>query len=47
MGTHKKHLAEALLMSNYIIFFQEEIRRILSGYHSCRSGAMNKYQEEG
>ena len=34
-------------MSTHIIYFHREIRKILSGNPSYRSGAMNKYMEEG
>ena len=46
VGTHYKHLGEALLMSTHDICFHGEIRKIFFGYHSL-SGALNKYLEEG
>ena len=39
MGTHEKHLGEALLMSTHNICFCAEIREILSGY-ALLSGAV-------
>ena len=46
LGTHQKRLAEALLMSTHNICLHGEIRKILPGYPSRSSGAMNKNLEE-
>ena len=43
------YIAKANLMSKHDIYmcFPGEIRKILRGYPSCQSGAMNMFLEEG
>ena len=46
VGTHKKRLMETLPLITHNICFHGEIRKILSGYPSYWSVAMNKYLEQ-